>query len=564
MRIHYNKRALDAPCFNAATVPSQAIACDKKMRKAPVTKSIVVSVHNNSYKDSICLLEATRTLLEYPGVAWGWAFMATPANLETLAKAGFTEDPLRADANDLVLAVRATDESAAAAALEAASRLLFNSERSSVANEPEQIFDLRSALKLHPTANIAIISTPGHYATLEAQKALTAGLHVLLFSDNVPLEDEVALKRRGRRLGRLVMGPGAGTAMLGGVGLGFANRVSAGPVGIVAASGTGAQEAMSLLDRWGVGVSHVIGVGGRDLSAEVGGIMTEMATRALDADADTQAILLISKPPSRDVVARVLELPQKPTVASLIGLTAPLKGHPQHVTICDTLEEGASRTLAGLGMPPPDNGVGRLIEKVARAAARLNAGRKRLVGLYSGGTLCYEAMMVASRRLGPVFSNAPFDENWTIESAPPGAHICLDLGEESYTQGRPHPMIDARARAELLRRQASDPTVAAVVFDVVIGDGAHPDPASVLAPLAAEVVRSGAAVVVYVLGTMRDPQGFEEQRARFEQAGCIVADSAARAALAATALVLRDPSVARDNLPPGFSPFLKINPEKEI
>ena len=279
-----------------------------------------VAVRKNSYKDSVRLLEATRAILGSPGVSWGWALMATPANLETLAEQGIAGDVGGAAANDLVLAVQAEDDDAAAAALETAEAALFAANVQEDDGAVPNATDLAEALAERPDANVAIISVPGPYAALETHKALTAGLNVLLFSDNVPLADEIELKERARDLGRLVMGPGAGTAMIAGAGLGFANRVSTGPVGIVAAAGTGAQEVMSLLDRWGVGVSHVIGVGGRDLSPEVGGLMAESALRALDADERTEAILLVSKPPSREVAERLLKVPSKPTVAALMGL----------------------------------------------------------------------------------------------------------------------------------------------------------------------------------------------------------------------------------------------------
>ena len=364
---------------------------------------------------------------------------------------------------------------------------------------------------------------------------------MLFRSDNVPLEDEIALKQRARELGRLVMGPGAGTAMLAETGLAFANRVSKGPVGIVAAAGTGAQEVMSLLDRWDVGISHVIGVGGRDLSPEVGGLMAESAIRALDADDETETILLVSKPPSPEVAEKLLNLPKKPMVAALIGLREDIAS-PDHVYVCNTLEQGASNTLTVLNKKRPDV-IGNLIGDLEKTISGLADSRTRLSGLYSGGTLCYEAMTIATDYVGPIYSNIPLDKSWTVESAPKNGHTCLDLGEEEYTDGRPHPMIDTEARMGFLKRQAEDPTVAAVLLDVVIGDGAHDDPASVLAPVAAEVVKSGAAVIVYVLGTESDPQEFESQRKIFRQAGCIVTETAARAAIAAAALVTRDTSI---------------------
>ena len=507
----------------------------------------LIEVRPNAYKDSVRLLEATRAVLAAENVDWGWALMATPANLETLAAEGFAEGLEKAGANDLVVAVRAGDSTSAESGHRNRHDNTLRRHQRRRSRGAAGRSGLARCLKgASHGANVAVISVPGAYATLETNKALTAGLDVLLFSDNVPLEDEIALKERARDLGRLVMGPGAGTAMLAGTGLGFANRVASGPVGILAAAGTGAQEVMSLLDRWGVGVSHVIGLGGRDLSPEVGGMMAESAIRALDADEDTKTILLVSKPPSPEVAAKLLNLPKKPMVAALIGLQDAMPA-PAHVTVCNTLEQGASHTLEVLEVARPDV-VGGLAEDLAAALGSLPPRRQRLVGLFSGGTLCYEAMTIATQLIGPIHSNIPLDKSWTVEAAAEDAHLCLDLGEEEYTDGRPHPMIDTEARMGHLRRQAEDPSVAVVLLDVVIGDGAHADPASVLAPVAAEVVRSGAVVVVYVLGTEKDPQCFAAQQEAFRRAGCIVTETAARAALAAAALVKRDPSMVNADL----------------
>ena len=500
------------------------------------------------YVDSVRLLEATRAMGEAPGVDWAWALMATPANLEVLVAEGVTEGLDAAAANDLVLAVRGTEEHLPAALL-LARAVLFEESGSTgagAAAPDARPADLDEALASAPETNVAIVSVPGPYAALEAHKALSRGLDVLLFSDNVSLADEIDLKRRARSLGRLVMGPGAGTAALAGVGLGFSNRVARGPVGVVAAAGTGAQEVMTLLDRWGSGVSHVIGVGGRDLSAAVEGTMAEAAIEALDRHEGTELTLLVSKPPAAEVAERLLGASRsKPLVAALIGLDRPVSAAPG-VTVCATLEEGAAASLGKLGCPPPDP-VGSIDAEVARLTTALSPTRRRMVGLFSGGTLAYEAMVIASRHIGPVYSNTPLEPSWGLPG-PADAHVCLDLGEEEYTQGRPHPMIDPEARVEFLRREASDPSVAVVLLDVVIGDGTHPDPGAVLAPVAAELVATGVAVVAYVLGTDRDPQGFEHQRDLMRQAGCIVADTNARAALAASALVNRDPALVHHDL----------------
>ncbi len=515
---------------------------------------ISTEVIADCYVDSVRLLEASRAMREAPGVDWAWALMATPANLEALAAEGLAQGLGDASANDLVLAVRASSGVAAGeqldAALQEGRRVLFEvagpADDAGAAADGPRPASLDDALAEAPGTNVAIVSVPGPYAALEAHKALTRGLDVLLFSDNVPLADEIELKRRARSLGRLVMGPGAGTASLGGVGLGFSNRVAPGPVGVVAAAGTGAQEAMALLDRWGSGVTHVIGVGGRDLSEQVGGLMCEAALEALDRHDGTELTLLVSKPPAPAVAERLLGRPRrKPVVAALIGLERPVATAPG-VAVCNTLEQGVVEALARLGCSGRDP-VGSIDAEGARLCASLDGQRRRLVGLFSGGTLAYEAMTIVSRHIGPVFSNTPLEAGWALP-APPGAHVCLDMGEEEYTVGRPHPMIDPEARLEALRDHGSDPTVAAVLLDVVIGDGAHQDPASMLAPAAAEIVASGAAVVAYVLGTDRDPQGFEQQRSIMREAGCVVAETNARAALAAAALVNRDPALVHHDL----------------
>jgi FdrA protein len=338
------------------------------------------------------------------------------------------------------------------------------------------------------------------------------------------------------------MGPGAGTAVLGGVGLGFANAVARGPVGIVAAAGTGAQEAMTLLDRWGAGVSEVIGVGGRDLSVAVGGCMTAAALTALERDQATAAILLVSKPPAAEVAAAVLAGPvAKPVVAALVGLRAPIP-LPAGVSMAITLEQGVLAVLGALGLPRPDPAAG-LAAAAHRAAAGLPAERRAVRGLFSGGTLCYEALVLLADRLGPVHSNTPLRDGWGLP-APAAGHVCLDLGEEEFTRGRPHPMIDPAARSELILREGADPSTAVVLLDVVLGHGAHPDPAGVLAPACAEVRARGPQVVAYVLGTEHDPQDRREQCRKLEEAGCHLAPTNARAALLAAAIAARQPGLA--------------------
>ncbi len=517
-----------------------------------------VDVHADTYLDSLLLMVATVSMDGLEGVDWAGAVMASAKGLEDLAAAGFSGSELAGlGANDLVLAVRGGDDDVVAAALGAGREAAF-AERTQAAGggqaAPRSVTDAAARLD---GANVAIVSVPGEYAALEAHHALSAGLHVLLFSDGVPLEQEIELKTRAAGLGLLVMGPGAGTAVLGGTALGFANVLSSpalsasglwasggGAVGVVAAAGTGAQEVSALLDRWGVPVSQVVGVGGRDLSEAVGGAMAQLAVRALVADVGTAAVLVVSKPPAAASAAAVLgECTGTPGVAVFLGLgdvTA-----PAGVRLAPTLEAGAraAAELAGGTVPPLAVG---LLDRVS--GVHLDPRRTTVQGLFSGGTLCYEAQVVLEGHLGPVHSNEPLRKDRTVP-APPGAHVLLDLGAEEYTRGVPHPMIDLSTRLDLLRTLRGDPTVAVVLLDVVLGHGSHEDPAGVLAPVCAELMAGGGPqVVTYVLGTEGDPQVYSRQKAAFEAAGCIVPQTNARAAHVAAALALRRPELVATGL----------------
>lgn len=512
------------------------------------TAARALKVFRDTYVDSVIQLSGTRVMYAVEGVEWTAAAMATTANLDELRSEGFDTAAIEpAGGNDLFFAVRGSSEEVVEAALAAAETAVFAKRESATTGPAARPRSLRAAMEAQPGSNVAVISLPGDYAPLEAHRALTAGLDVLLFSDNIPVEAEIELKDRARSLGRLVMGPGAGTAMLGGTGLGFANVVKPGRIGVIAAAGTGAQEAMSLLDRFGEGVIAVIGLGGRDLNEAVDGRMARLAVASLRARDDVEAILFVSKPPADDVARAVIaEAGDTPFVAAYVGTTATFE-LPPTARVAATLEAGVLETLRLLGDEIPDV-VGDTEAAVTSALARLTDRQTLVRGLYSGGTLCYEALTILGPVLGEVWSNTPLDKSLHVP-APTGSHICLDLGEEEYTQGRPHPMIDPEARLELLREAGRETDLAAILLDVVIGYGSHDDPAGQLAPACREIHDSGGAqVVAYVLGTDQDPQGFASQRATLEAAGCIVTETAARAALAAGALATRNPSLVRTAL----------------
>jgi succinyl-CoA synthetase alpha subunit len=492
----------------------------------------------STYHDSVTLMRLSRDLEAVPGVRAVATMMGTVANRALLDEAGLlTAEGKAAKANDLIVAVTADSADVARAAL-ATTEAALASERvaavsgTSGARRPRT---MASAVAALPDATLALVSVPGPYAGVEARKALEAGLDVMIFSDNVPLATEIELKRLAVERGRLVMGPDCGTAIVNGVPLGFANAVPRGRIGIAAASGTGLQEVACQVAAAGEGVSHAIGVGGRDLSDEVGGVMLARALAALVADEATSVVCAIGKPPGPAVARRLDELGAslgKPCVLHLTGVAAgdPIGGGRWHRAA--TLEDAARAAVAlarGWTPEPLDFSVavGELARVVTEATAGLRPEQRFVLGLYSGGTLAWEALALLHARIGEVPAE--------LGGARPG-HRVVDLGEDAFTVGRPHPMLDGRTRREWIEREARDPSLAVLLLDVVLGYGAHPDPAGELLP-AISAARAGArsagrglAVIASVCGTDADPQNRGRQKARLEAAGVIVMPSNAQAA----------------------------------
>ena len=503
-------------------------------------------VRSGQYYDSVRLMALSSQLEALPGVRRAAAMMGTAANRELLCEARLLAPadaaPIRPD--DLVIAVQAETADAAEAALAAAERLLASAATEagpSAAGAPEAPRTIEAACQRFPTANLALISVPGPYAHYEAKQALRRGLHVLLFSDNVSLEAEIDLKRLARAKGLLLMGPDCGTVYLGGVGLGFANVVRRGPVGVVAASGTGLQAVATLVHRAGLGLSHGIGVGGRDLSDAVAGLSTFQALDVLAADPDTAVIVVVSKPPGpRTAATLYARLPRlgKPVVACLLGAD-PAPARAAGAVPAVTLDEAAHAAvrLAGGTVPAED------ATEPQPEAPRFAPGQRYVRGLFSGGTLAHEAALVLHQRLGPVWSNLGGDAGPAL--ADPRAsreHTVVDLGADEFTRGRPHPMIDPRERLARLHQEAADPSVAVLLLDVVLGRAAHADPAGALAPaIAAARARAEAEgralpVVAWVCGTEEDPQRLSAQEARLASAGVWCCSTNAAAARLAASL----------------------------
>lgn len=473
-----------------------------------------VEVRPGAYADSVTLLQVSKDVAAVPGVDNAQVAMATPLNLDVLASMGF-EIPATTP-NDMVVALKLAEDGDLAVALAAVEAALGRKTRSTGSTEQEPHRTTGAALA-DSDADLALVSVPGEHAFVEAMDALDLGRDVMIFSDNVPLDQEVLLKERAGEQGLLVMGPDCGTAVVGGVGLGFANSTRPGRVGIVAASGTGCQQLMCLLDAAGVGVTAALGVGGRDLSSEVGGRSTREAMRRLDEDPSVELVLVVSKPPAEDVAAEL------DTYAS--SLSTPVRfallgeGQPD-------LTEAAEQTLEALGAPRP-------AWQTWGTGTSQPATGGHLRGLFVGGTLCKESLLLATAALGPVHSNIPLSPDLALGAdLLTDGHSMVDFGDDALTAGRAHPMIDPTLRLENLAAVAADPATAVVLLDVVLGHGAEPDPAAALAPAIRDAKQRAGRdlpVVVACVGTEEDPQQLSRQATALAEAGAEVFLSNAQA-----------------------------------
>lgn len=482
-----------------------------------------IEARTGAYADSVTLMQISRRAAGMPGVQCALIAMGTTLNLDLLEGMGFGR-PDGAGANDLILAVRTDHEPALRAALAALTEALTARPSASPGSAGEQVVRTISSAARTAGRSLALVSVPGQHAFTEAMDALDSGCDVMIFSDNVRVDQEIVLKDVAAQRGLLVLGPDCGTAVVGGVGLGFSHTLTPGPVGVVAASGTGAQQVLCLLDAAGVGVSAALGVGGRDLSAAVGARSARAALTALDDDAATELIIVISKPPG-DAVARELRA-FAATLSTRVEFAFVGSGLPD-------LTEATEHALGSLGVAVP---------AWASWDGRQTAPRSgSLRGLFAGGTLCDEAMVIAGERLGPISSNIALQPQWRVDPRTPSAgHVMIDFGDDELTRGRPHPMIDQSLRLDRIRLEGSDPATAVILLDAVLGHGAHPDPAAELAPAIASVDPE-IAVIVSLIGAAADPQDQGGQARALQAAGAHVFTSNARAARFACALISRRP-----------------------
>lgn len=501
----------------------------------------------NEYRDSVTLMLAAREVQKIEGVKDAAIVMGTEANFDILKTGGLYIDELKeATPNDLIIAISVTDEDIAEKALDIAVEQL---QKQAAMEEEDSEYvprSLDSALRLLPDANMYLVSINGRYAAYEVKKALEKGLHVHLFSDNVTIEEENELKQIAHNKGLLMMGPDCGTAIINGVPLAFSNKVPKGNIGIVAAAGTGLQEVSTLIAKNGGGVSQAIGTGGRDLKEEILGTMFIDGLRALQADKETEVILLVSKPASKKTESLLLEQinkSKKPTVLIILGsfIESPYK----HLYVAKSLEEAAFVALylsKGKSLKEYEEFFNKRDEELTRRAIeirkKLKPHQKYVRGLFSGGTLCDEAMQVLTQAGFDIYSNTPLDDRFTLKNPFESENNCIvDMGSDEFTQGRPHPMIDFSLRCKRIEAEAQDKEVAVILLDTVLGYGAHSDPQAEYVPAirkAKEIAAARGESIIFITsitGTYDDYQDYGKQKRSLEKEGVIVTDSNIEAVL---------------------------------
>jgi succinyl-CoA synthetase alpha subunit len=514
--------------------------------------AIAVRVLSGVYHDSVKLMRISAAAWEKPGIRQAVAVLGTPMNREQLSQGGLLSGQAEhAGPNDLVLAVEADSLHAAEDEL-ASMEADLSAPRSGggagvFTNFPVPTLD--AALGKDSQINLALFSIPGPNVRREAERALRKGLHCLIFSDNVSVEDEVALKRLGRERGLLVMGPDCGTAHIGGVGLGFCNVMRPGKIGVVGASGTGIQEVMAAIDAAGGGISCALGTGGRDVSDAVGGLAMIQSIEMLAEDSGTEVLLILGKPPGPMAMEKVLETAArcgKPTGIHFVGVRAEDMrnriGENNRLHVANSLAAAGrlSVSLSGGADIKTTFDIGpEISEKISEWSRRRARGRRFLRGVYTGGTLCAEAQVVIGRTVPGIRSNAPIDKinGKMADPTKSEGHSVVDLGDDLFTRGKPHPMIDPEPRNARLTQEAEDSETAVVLFDVVLGLGSHEDPAGEVAKAIEGALVSSPDVLFVgsVTGTGGDPQNLKTQRARLAAAGALVADTHVEACLAAAA-----------------------------
>lgn len=504
------------------------------------------TVKQNTYYDSVTLMLFSSKLTGAKGVREAAVMMGTDHNKSLMLGSGILTEELAAaiTPNDMAIGILAESQADLDAALLLLEEQFENKSKAADGEAKVSVKTLDGAVRQLGSPNFAVISLPGKYAKFEAMKAMKNGMHVLLFSDNVGLDEENELKDYAVSHELLMMGPDCGTAIVNGAALGFANVVARGNIGLVAAAGTGLQEVSVLIDRLGGGVSQALGTGGRDVKDEVGGKMMSLALRALQADPATEVIGIISKPPAPGVMAKIMAQVRgcsKPVVACFLG-GDPALVRDAGAVFAATLQEAAAYlvALARNGEPaaPEDEPTAEI---VAAECAQYAPAQKYIRGLYSGGSLCYESLLLLEAAAGGVYSNIAHGDCALADVEVSHHHTLVDMGDDYFTDGMPHPMIDPRLRTERIGREAADESVAVILLDCVLGYGSHEDPAGALAGAIAEANAAAAGrhitFIASVCGTDADFQIRAKQEAKLRAAGAIVMPCNAQAAKLAAKII---------------------------
>lgn len=507
-------------------------------------------IRKNQYYDSVFLMAVNKRLSESPGVQQTAVLMGGEKNKGLLADIGVHDAQIdAAQPNDLIVAVIAETPEIVHAALERIDEAL-----NAVAETTplSSLHTFEDGLAQKPNANLVVITIPGEHVVREARKALTAGLNAFIFSSNVSLDDELALKQLAAQKGLLVMGPDCGTSLIGGVGIGFANVVRTGPIGVIGASGTGLQEFTSQVHNAGLGISHAIGTGSHDLSDQVGGLTTFAALDALEADASTKVVAMISKPPSNRTLARLIErvrTSKKPVVGCFLGARLQPKGADTAFQSASIIDQAVSLAVTKAGGKPPASHTNFSAEEqewLAQERAAWSPEQKHLRGLFAGGTFCYQTQHILKEAGIATYSNAPLDPEQALADPDVSReHTLVDMGDDYYTLGKPHPMIDSTLRRQRIVTEGRDPQVAVLLLDFVLGYNAARDPVSDLLDAIMEARQDAQrrgrhlTVVASVCGTDGDPQDLSLQTQMLRKAGVIVFQSNARAAAFCCALLKR-------------------------
>jgi len=495
--------------------------------------SVMYQVFSNMYQDSVSLMQISAKINKLPGIEQASVVMGTQTNLAQLADVGLGDD-VKAGPNDLIIAVMGED--AACNDAMTLARELLNTKPKETSNDDitaPKLVSLDMAWERHPKINLALISVPGDYAAAEALKALQLDMNVMLFSDNVSLAQEKQIKTLARTKNRLVMGPDCGTAIINGLPLGFANVVNRGAIGVVGASGTGVQEVTCRVDHLGAGISQALGTGGHDLHEEIGGISMLYGLQMLAEDPQTQVIVLISKPPAQGVAERILEQARacgKPVVVDFLGANAADISR-ERVFAATTLAHAADLAVALLD---GKTSAAASVENISAAQCRdLPTTRQDIRGVFAGGTFCFESQLICQRQGFVAASNTPVSGNQKLADLwCSSGHTLIDMGDDDFTRGKPHPMIDPTLRNQRIAAELSDPKTAVLLFDLVLGYGAAAEPAAELLEILAQYPRENRPLLVaHVCGTEADPQQRSRQIQALRSAGVLVAECNAQAAL---------------------------------